>query len=255
MSAQGFPRTCAVIVAGGAGQRFGNPEGKQLIVIAGKPLLAWTLEAFDRARHVDHIVVVCPPDRELHVCDEVLSEYAFETPITFAPSGAERQDSTRNGMNAVPEGFEIIAVHDGARPLILSETIDAALEALVAADGGEQSDASAGQGLSSHVLDGMVCGQPAVDTLKIVDERGVFLETPQRSRYWAVQTPQIFWVDALQRAYAWVEKTGFVGTDDSSLVEGAGGRVRGFEAPRDNLKVTLPEDVPPVEAVLRARMG
>lgn len=230
---------CAVIVAGGVGRRFGNPEGKQLIAIAGKPMLAWTLEAFDAAESVGHIVVVCPPDRERHVRDEVLACYSFDTPITFAPSGAERQDSTRNGLGAVPAGFDVIAVHDGARPLILPETIDAAVAALLAGEG----------------LDGVVCGQPAVDTLKIVDTEGRFVETPPRSSYWAVQTPQVFWVEALRRAYAWADETGFVGTDDSSLVEGMGGHVRGFEAPRDNFKVTLPEDVPPVEAVLRARLG
>lgn len=230
-------RACAVLVAGGMGQRFGNPEGKQLINIAGKPLLAWTLEAFDAAQRIGHIVVVCPPERERHVRDEVLALYSFATPITFAPSGAERQDSTRSGLAAVPSGFDMVAVHDGARPLILPETIDAAVDALQAGEG----------------LDGVVCGQPAVDTLKVVDEMGRFVETPPRSRYWTVQTPQVFWVHALERAFAWADATGFVGTDDSSLVEGMGGVVQGIEAPRDNLKVTLPEDVPPVEAVLRVR--
>lgn len=232
------PRTCAVIVAGGIGKRFGNPNGKQLVMIAGKPLLTWTLEAFDAARRVDHIVVVCSAAREREVREEIFTRFSFGTPITFAPSGAERQDSTRNGLEAVPEGFDIIAVHDGARPLILPETIDAAIQALI----------------EDACLDGVVCGQPAVDTLKVVDENGRFVETPPRAQFWTVQTPQIFWVDALRRAYAWVDESGFVGTDDASLVEGMGGTVRGFEAPRDNLKVTLPEDVPPVEAVLRARM-
>lgn len=232
-------RACAVLVAGGMGKRFGNPEGKQLIEVAGKPLLAWTLEAFDAARSIGHIVVVCSPERERHVRSEVLACHAFSTPITFAPSGAERQDSTRSGLSAVPSGFDIVAVHDGARPLILPETIDAAVDALQAGEG----------------LDGVVCGQPAVDTLKVVDEQGRFVETPPRSRYWTVQTPQVFWVEALERAFAWADETGFVGTDDSSLVEGMGGAVQGIEAPRDNLKVTLPEDVPPVEAVLRARCG
>lgn len=232
------PRTCAVIVAGGVGKRFGDPKGKQFVMIAGKPLLAWTLEAFDAARRVDHIVVVCSPERECEIREGILARCALRTPISFAPSGAERQDSTRNGLDAVPEGFDIIAVHDGARPLILPETIDAAIGALASGDG----------------LDGVVCGQPAVDTLKVVDENGRFVETPPRARFWTVQTPQIFWVDALRRAYAWVDESGFIGTDDASIVEGMGGVVRGFESPRDNLKVTLPEDVPPVEAVLRARM-
>ena len=231
------PRACAVLVAGGMGQRFGNPDGKQLVGLAGRPLIGWTLEAFDAAECVGHIVVVCPHERELQIREEILSCSAFSTPITFAPSGAERQDSTRNGLAAVPEEFDVIAVHDGARPLILPETIDAAINLL----------------LESTGLDGVVCGQPAVDTLKIVDEQGHFIETPPRSRFWTVQTPQVFWVDSLRRAYAWVEESGFVGTDDSSLVEGMGGVVLGFEAPRDNLKVTLPEDVPPVEGVLHAR--
>ena len=98
-----------------------------------------------------------------------------------------------------------------------------------------------------------MCGQPAVDTLKVIDEAGYFVETPPRARFWTVQTPQVFWTKSLIRAYEWVDRTGFVGTDDASLVEGMGGRVRGFEAPRDNLKVTLPEDLAPVEAALRAR--
>lgn len=80
------------------------------------------------------------------------------------------------------------------------------------------------------------------------------MKTPPRANFWTVQTPQVFWVDSLRRAYEWADRTGFVGTDDSSLVEGMGGRVRGFDAPRDNLKVTLPEDLAPVEAALHARL-
>ncbi len=163
-------------------------------------------------------------------------------------------------------------MHDAARPLILPETIDAAIEALIAGDdagpdalvdaGGaeaagnpaeESACSTAGDFRRGHALDGVVCGQPAVDTLKVIDEAGCFVETPPRARFWTVQTPQVFWTKSLIRAYEWVDRTGFVGTDDASLVEGMGGRVRGFEAPRDNLKVTLPEDLAPVEAALRVR--
>lgn len=226
---------CAVIVAGGSGSRFGNPGGKQLVNVAGRPLLAWTLAAFDAAERVGHIVVVCPTGFEEEVRSQVLVPWPIATPLTFAPSGAERQDSTRSGMDAVPSGFDAVAIHDGARPLIRPETIDAAIDALMVGEG----------------LDGVACGQPAVDTLKIVDGDGRFVETPPRSRYWAVQTPQIFWLKSLRRAYAWADATGFVGTDDASLVEGMGGTVRGFASPRDNLKVTYPEDLPLVEAVLK----
>lgn len=245
--------------------RFGNPGGKLLINVAGKPLITWTLEAFESASNVCRIIIVCPPDKVEEMRARAIDPFAFETPIEFAPSGAERQDSTRNGLDAVSTGCDIVLVHDAARPLILPETIDAAIGALVtwdatlrgAPEGGDVAGPSHGVPAhddAPHVLDGVVCGHPSVDTLKIVDADGCFVETPPRSRFWAVQTPQVFWTDSLRRAYDWVDRTGFVGTDDSSLVEGMGGRVRGFDAPRDNLKVTLPEDLAPVEAVLRARL-
>lgn len=256
-------RACAIIVAGGSGKRFGNPGGKLLIEVAGRPLISWTLEAFDKARRVDAIVIVCPSSKQEEMRRAAVDPFEFSTPIAFAPSGAERQDSTRNGLNAVPADCDIVLVHDAARPLIEPATIDAAIAELCAADAGmaecedgycgavSQSGALCGE--LGHGLDGVVCGQPAVDTLKVIDANGCFEQTPPRARFWTVQTPQVFWSDSLRRAYEWVEATGFVGTDDSSLVEGMGGRVRGFETPRDNLKVTLPEDLAPVEAALRAR--
>lgn len=280
-------RGCAIIVAGGSGTRFGNPGGKLLIDVAGKPLITWTLEAFDAASRVERIVVVCPPEKTDKMHRAVVAPFGFATPIAFASSGAERQDSTRSGLDSVPADCDIVLVHDAARPLILPETIDAAIGALVSADqapafgdsGGnvsgkrelgadyalhgdapsptrceDASTASISAPNDLHALDGVVCGQPAVDTLKVIDAGGCFVKTPPRAKFWTVQTPQVFWVDSLRRAYEWADRTGFVGTDDSSLVEGMGGRVRGFDAPRDNLKVTLPEDLAPVEAALHARL-
>ena len=141
-------------------------------------------------------------------------------------------------MHAVPAGFEYVAIHDGARPLITTESIDHAIDVLV----GDRS------------LDGVVCGQPAIDTLKIVDGDNI-VETPPRELYWAAQTPQIFSVDAMKRAHAAAIAEGFIGTDDSSLVERMGGCVRCVQSPRDNLKVTVPEDLRPVTAILLGRMA
>ena len=100
----------------------------------------------------------------------------------------------------------------------------------------------------------MVCGQPAIDTLKIVSD-GDIVETPPRSRYWAAQTPQIFSVEKMLAAHRAALEEGFVGTDDSSLVERIGGNVRCVQSPRDNLKVTVPEDLRPVTAILLGRMS
>lgn len=226
---------CAVVVAGGSGQRFGNPGGKQLVNVAGRPLMSWSIRAFDRSDKVGHIVVVCPAERRAEMRRLAIDPFDYDTPISFADAGDTRQDSTRAGVHAVPAGFEYVAIHDGARPLITTEAIDHAIDVLV----------------SDRSLDGVVCGQPAIDTLKIVDGDNI-VETPPRELYWAAQTPQIFSVDAMKRAHAAAIAEGFIGTDDSSLVERMGGRVRCVQSPRDNLKVTVPEDLRPVTAILLA---
>ena len=228
---------CAVIVAGGSGQRFGNPGGKQLIDVAGRPLMSWSLLAFDAAPSVAHIVVVCPAQRTGEVRSRAVDPLGLSTPVSFAAAGETRQDSTRSGLAAVPDGCSYVAIHDGARPLVTPRLIERAVRALREADG----------------VDGVVCGQPAVDTLKLVDGDDVIRDTPPRSCYWTVQTPQIFSVDVLRRAEDSARAEGFTGTDDASLVERAGGRVLCVEGPRDNLKVTLPEDLPLVEFLLRRR--
>ena len=215
---------CAVVVAGGCGARFGNPGGKQLVNVAGKPLMTWSIRAFDRSAFVSHIVVVCPAEKMDEMRRQAIDPYNFATPITFAEAGKTRQDSTRSGVEAVPVGYEYVAIHDAARPLITAEVI------------------------------GVVCGQAAIDTLKVVDGNRI-VETPPRSRYWAAQTPQIFALETMRRAHAAALADGFVGTDDSSLVERMGGRVLCVDSPRDNLKVTVPEDLRPVTAILLGRMS
>ena len=137
---------CAVVVAGGSGQRFGNPGGKQLVNVAGRPLMSWSIRAFDRSDKVGHIVVVCPVERRAEMRRLAIDPFDYDTPISFADAGDTRQDSTRAGVHAVPAGFEYVAIHDGARPLITTEAIDHAIDVLV----------------SDRALDGVVCGQPAI---------------------------------------------------------------------------------------------
>ena len=218
---------CAVVVAGGCGARFGNPGGKQLVNVAGKPLMTWSIRAFDRSAFVSHIVVVCPAEKMDEMRRQAIDPYNFATPITFAEAGKTRQDSTRSGVEAVPEGYEYVAIHDAARPLITAEVIDRAICSLRCESG----------------IDGVVCGQAAIDTLKVVDGNRI------------VETPQIFALETMRRAHAAALADGFVGTDDSSLVERMGGRVLCVDSPRDNLKVTVPEDLRPVTAILLGRMS
>jgi 2-C-methyl-D-erythritol 4-phosphate cytidylyltransferase len=230
--------TAAVILAGGSGERFGAVGGKQLLSIKDKPVLTWSAEAFDAVADVGLIVIVCPRERMDEYCREAIDAFPFVTEVVMAPAGALRQESSFNGLIQVPETFEFVAVHDGARPLITSHLINHVLASL----------------RGSVDADGAVVGYPAIDTLKIVSGTSI-LGTPDRSSFWTVQTPQVFRRDTLMEAHHVALAEGFVGTDDSSLVERIGGKVLLVRGPRDNIKITVPEDRILVEAGLRFRLG
>lgn len=227
----------ALVVAGGTGERFGRTGGKQLADLGGEPVLARTLRAFDVAETIDAIVLVCHPDR-LTECRVLADEVTAAGKVSAVVAGGEtRVGSVRAGLHALPAGTAIVAVHDGARPLIEASVIDAAVSELE-----RRPD-----------LAGVVVGHPAFDTLKQVDADGYVVGTPARSSLWVAQTPQVFRVDALMRAHEVAASVNADATDDASLVERDGGRVLMLSGPRWNIKVTVPEDVDVVESILRRR--
>ncbi len=227
----------AVITAGGSGERFGNPGGKQLFRLLGKPMLTWSIEVFDACPEVGQIVVACPDDRAAEYKRVAVDPYPFVTPIVFASAGDIRQESSMNGVDAVDPQFELIAIHDGARPLVTLDLVNRAVSMLKANDD----------------IDGVVVGHPSIDTLKVVDDDSI-VGTPDRNMFWVAQTPQIFRSNSLRRSYSTAMFEGFVGTDDSSLVERMGDLVRMINGPRDNIKVTVPEDIGPAIAALAMRL-
>lgn len=232
------PSAAAVIVAGGSGERFGNPGGKQLFEVLGKPVLTWSAEAFDAVPDVGLIIIVCPEERQEEYCRCAIDPYPFVTPVEFVASGNLRQESAMNGLDAIPQSYEYVIVHDGARPLVTAELVIHSISALK----------------GNPDIDGVVVGHPSIDTLKVVKDRSI-VGTPDREMFWVAQTPQIFKASAYRRAHNAAMYEGFVGTDDSSLIERIGGRVMMVEGPRDNIKVTVPEDVGPVVAALSARVA
>lgn len=231
-------KTAAVILAGGRGTRFGNADGKQLLEILGRPVLTWTAEAFDAVPDVGLIVVVCPAGKEDVFREVGFDPYSFVTPVVFAAADELRQGSAYNGLAMVDDTYEFIIMHDGARPLVTPELINHALSMLK----------------GTYSADGALVGHAAIDTLKVIGD-GAVVGTPDRSMFWVAQTPQVFRADVLRRAHAEALAQGFIGTDDSSLVEHLGSRVLLVEGPRDNIKLTVPEDLPVVEAALRARLN
>lgn len=233
------PDTCAVIVAGGSGERFGDPRGKQFVDLMGMPLVAWSLLAFDRAPSVGHLVLVCPSARLDEVCSDVLGPLDLRHEVALAPAGPTRQDSVFSGLMTVPEQYALVAIHDGARPLVEVDAIEACLSLVR-----DRAD-----------VDGAICASQATDTLKVVDPNGRIVSTPDRSVYWCAQTPQAFERKKIISAHEMSLLQGFAGTDDASLMEHCGGAVHVIATPRDNIKVTVPEDLALAEATLRARMG
>jgi 2-C-methyl-D-erythritol 4-phosphate cytidylyltransferase len=223
----------AVIVAAGKGTRMGPGIDKLFLEVADRPIIAHTWAAFDSAPEVDHIVVVIRPDLRPDF-DKLAQQHGFKKPFTYAAGGAERQNSVWNGIVSVPPQTEIIAVQDGARPCtthkIISDCIAAARE-----------------------VGASVAAQRVTDTLKEVGENNVIGRHLDRSKVWAVQTPQIFRKEVIERALEQTLKRNIVITDDTAACEFIGQPVKLVESTTPNPKATSPADLPYLELLLKAR--
>jgi 2-C-methyl-D-erythritol 4-phosphate cytidylyltransferase / 2-C-methyl-D-erythritol 2,4-cyclodiphosphate synthase len=222
--------TSAIIPASGLGKRLSSRSDKAFVPIAGKPLLAHTLSAFQDSPEIDEIVLVV---RRAHVAAarSLVQEYGFPKVSAIVPGGAERQDSVRNGLAALSRSCEIVAIHDAARPLVTREIIAATIEA-AAADGAA------------------IAAVPVIDTIK-TSQGGRFVDsTPDRRQLYAVQTPQTFQRKIIECAFERAHADNYVGTDDASLVERLGIPVRIVMGSYQNLKVTTPADIAILEALM-----
>lgn len=219
-----------VIAAGGAGRRMGGVR-KQYLELLGEPVLVHSLRPFLAHPSIGWAVVAIPAE-DLEDPPEWLT--GLDPRITLVAGGAERGDSVRRALEAVPEEADVVLVHDAARPLVDRAIIDRVLEA-------------AFNGV------GAVAAVPLADTLKEVDAEGRITATPDRGRFWRAQTPQGFprglLLDAARRA----AEEGVEATDDAALVEHYGGEVIVVEGSAENLKVTTPVDLVVAESILRSR--
>ncbi len=218
----------AVIVAAGSSRRAGFD--KLAALLDGVPVLRRSVDAFVAAG-ASAVVVVCPETRWV---ETGLAAAEFPVPVVRVDGGAERQDSVAAGMAALPAGTRMVAVHDGARPLVTPEGIRACLAAA------EETGAAA-------------CAHPVVDTLKRADAGGFSLpEAVSREHLWGMETPQIFNLELLQRAYRHVAEQGLVVTDEVSAVESIGVATQLVQVGA-NLKITLPGDLELAELIWKHR--
>ena len=210
----------ALVVAAGRGERLGTRVPKAFVILAGRPMVHWSIAALREVAAIERIVVALPPD--VDAPDGTIG----------VPGGEQRSHSVRAALAAAGDD-DVVLVHDAARPLLTAGLVSACLDALGDADAA-------------------IAAAPVTDTIKeCIDGR--VERTLDRSRLWAVQTPQVFRRAALERALAQDDAVVGAATDDAALVEALGGTVRVVEAPRENLKVTTALDLRLAEALLAER--
>ncbi|MDH7497322.1 MAG: 2-C-methyl-D-erythritol 4-phosphate cytidylyltransferase [Syntrophomonadaceae bacterium] len=221
-----------IIAAAGQGTRMGTPVNKQFLLLDGRPVLMHSWHTFSSLSEVVKLVVVAHP-QEVETCRRLLPDDGRTLVVS---GGRERQDSVMAGLACLQPAPDLVAVHDGARPLVTTGLIRRVIEAAARCGAA-------------------VPGVPVVDTLKMVNAEGFVEATLERSRVQAIQTPQVFRWQPLVDAYARAQRDGFRGTDDASIYERYAGPVRVVAGARDNIKITVPEDVLLANLLLQARAG
>lgn len=213
----------ALIVAAGNSTRMGTGVKKQFMNLdsSEKPIIAYTIEKFENCNLIDNIILVTS---DIDYCKEIIKKYHFKKILKIVNGGKERQDSVYNGFKCLDENTDIVLIHDGVRPFVdikcIENTIKFALE------------------YGSGVL-----GVKTTDTVKICDNENFIESTPDRSKLWNIQTPQTFKYDILKRAFESAYNENFIATDESTLVEKSGVKVKVVEGSYKNIKITTSEDI------------
>ena len=216
----------AIVLAGGSGSRMGADRNKVLLTLRNEPVITRAVKAFSGL--VEGIILV---SREEDIPDMQAAMAASGLTVTIVPGGSTRQESVWNGLCALPAACSHVLVHDGARCLVDQETILRCMDSVLESGSG-------------------VAAIPAVDTIKEVDAHSIVVNTPDRARLRAVQTPQGFRTELLRSAHLAAQRDGFLGTDDASLLEHLGIPVKLTLGDRRNIKITTPEDMMIAEAFL-----
>ncbi len=225
-------KVVAIIVAGGSGKRMGNSRSKQYLLLGGVPILVHTLRTFERASTINHIILVVPENDIDYTRHSILEQYQISKVKHIVAGGRQRQDSVRNGLDIVSDENEIVVIHDGVRPFVSEEIINASVQ-------------------KAFEEDAVTVGVAVKDTVKSVDGNGWIKETLKRDTLWLTQTPQAFKREIIKRAYRRAYKDNIYGTDDASLVERINIKVRMINGSYDNIKITTSEDLELGEYLLR----
>ncbi|MCR5671719.1 MAG: 2-C-methyl-D-erythritol 4-phosphate cytidylyltransferase [Butyrivibrio sp.] len=231
-------KTVAVVLAAGSGSRMHSDVKKQYMEIGGKPLIYYSIKAFEESIVDDIIVVVSRGDVDF-VKKDIVEKYGFDKVKAVVEGGLARYHSVRLGLLAAAPDTDYAFIHDAARPFVNKDIILRALHAV-------------------NDYGACVVGMPAKDTTKIADENGFVESTPNRDRVWTVQTPQVFSYNMILNLYKRLDREegdlmakGVNITDDAMVVEYySDQKIKLVEGSYNNIKITTPEDIPAAEAIL-----
>lgn len=225
--------TAAIVLAAGQGKRMESKRQKQFLLLNGKPLIAYSLKAFEESS-IDQIILVTREEEISYCRKEIVEKYGFSKVAAVIAGGKERYHSVYEGLKAVRKA-EYVLIHDGARPLLTEEIIDRALK-------------------GAKEYGACVAGMPVKDTIKISVADNFVSATPDRSRLWQIQTPQAFSYSWIRQAYDKLfssEEYQKGVTDDGMVLESMSShKVRLIEGSYSNIKVTTPEDMAVAEALM-----
>ncbi len=223
-------KVAAVVAAGGTGSRMNSTIPKQFMLLAGTPILVHTLRNIQALQGLAQIVVVLP-EEHIGQASEILSRERWGVPVDFAAGGPVRQESVRLGVVRTAADAGVILVHDAVRPLCDSETMQRVVDA-------------------AWETGAAVPGLPATETIQRVSTKGRVLATPPREELYTIQTPQCFRADILRAALERARETGFLGTDESSVVRWAKHPVTVVPGSPANIKITRPIDLEYAELLM-----
>ena len=228
-------KTAAIITAAGSGKRFAETKEtlpKQFAPLNGEPVLVHSIRSLSACEEVSRIVLVVPHEQLEYTKSEIVEGYGFNKVAELVPGGEERQHSVENGFRSITDKPDVVLVHDGVRPFVRVETIEAVITESI------ESGAA-------------ICSTPATDTVKLSSAERYIENTIERERIWLAQTPQGFRYEVLEEALKCAGEDGFIGTDESALVERTGVKVKLVEGSRYNIKITTKEDILLGEMILR----
>ena len=231
-------KTTAIVLAGGSGKRMNSTVKKQFLMLKDKPLLYYSLKAFEDS-FIDSVILVASGEDMEYCRKEIVQKYHFNKVKKIVEGGKERYHSVINGVMAAPV-CDYIFIHDGARPFITGSILERLFEEV-------------------KISKACVAGMPVKDTIKIADSQGYIETTPKRDLVWMIQTPQVFSYELIYRAYdilqkeeSWLLNEGISITDDAMVVETLlGEKVKLVEGSYRNIKITTPEDLSVAEGFLQ----